>query len=710
MQVFLYLAGAFALLITVSDAGAQFPGEVRANVVDVLSGRPVASAEVRVVGTPMTAISDASGALRLRGLEPGKVRLLVRAPGYARLEREIVLTNGPVATVLLELVPQVLEVDGVVASVEARPAGARTLFGEAIRSLSAATVGEIAATIPGLRIESTGRGGREVPTIRGSAGDAVLVLVDGVPINDPITGEADLSTVPAASVSALHVLPGGRSARYGARAEGGVILLETSGGGVADAALGLALGSLGEKVLDGSWRSDAPLGSLELSGGLRQLDGGFDFDIPTDAGGGRTTRVNAQSQTIHARVEWAGDSNATAFRLGVAGERLGRGLPGRSFAPSRHSEQALDRIRLTGSLDWAPGGSRAVGGHGYAVTQTMEHRDPDPPFGDPYDERTTLSSVGGELRAAWSSPSGLRVGVGVDAQKLDVRSTQLADEESPVGRTDVGGWLSLSTSGFLGITLSGTVRADRSGLPSRSYFSHDAGLAWVGSSGLNARIGHRSSFSPPTLGDQFFREGVGVEPNPDLEAERVPSEWVVALAWEDDLAGPAVSVEVEAYRGDVDGMIVWLPDFRFVWSPENRDVRRHGAEIAARARSARGGWDARGHVAWNRTTYDRPGLEDTQVVYRPEFSGGLVLAWTGATWRASTTTEVVGGRYPVPNRVNRLPAFWTADASLARRVDTRLGDLELGLHVDRIFDHEDSLIFAYPDPGRTVRLTVRLAG
>src|SRR5690606_30271045 len=295
------------------------------------------------------------------------------------------------------------------------------------RALAATTLGEVVATVPGVRIESRGRGSSEIPSIRGSGGDAVLVLVDGVPINDPVTGEADLSTVPAASVSAIHVLPGGRSARYGARAEGGVILIETSSGNAAGPSLGATLGSLNERAVDGVWKLGAPGGNIELGAGARRLEGRFDFDIPQEAGGGRTTRENAQLRTAHGRVEWAGDAGSTAFRLGLSAERLERGLPGRSFAPSRTGEQELDRGRFSGSLDWTPSGPWEMGGRGYAVLQTMDHRDPGPPFGDPFDDRTTLRSGGGELRGSWSVSSGAHLGLGVDAQRLTVRSSQLAE-------------------------------------------------------------------------------------------------------------------------------------------------------------------------------------------------------------------------------------------------------------------------------------------
>ena len=42
--------------------------------------------------------------------------------------------------------------------------------------------------------------------LRGANPDAVLVLLDGIPLNDPVTGEADLSTVSARSLTRATVL------------------------------------------------------------------------------------------------------------------------------------------------------------------------------------------------------------------------------------------------------------------------------------------------------------------------------------------------------------------------------------------------------------------------------------------------------------------------------------------------------------------------
>ncbi len=708
MRVFSCLAGAFALLCATADAGAQYPGEIRGDVVDVLSGRPVPSADVRLSGAPGGAVTDATGLFRIRGLEPGSHFVEVRAPGYAPGRREVAVANGVATVVHFELVPEAMEVAGLVARVDAVAPGARSLTGAALRAGGATTVGALAAALPGVTVESRGRGGSQVPSIRASGGDAVLVLVDGVAINDPVTGEADLSTLPASGVTAVHVLPGGRSARFGARASGGVILVETGGGERPGRAIGVSVGSLGAWSADGSWVSAVSGGSLEMGAGAGGSDGRFEFQIPDQAGGGRATRRNAGVRSAHGRVLWTGVGHAWSYRVGVAAEGLGRGLPGRSYAPSLTGEQDLRRGRLSASMDWAPAGRWSFTADGHAFLQSMDHRDPMPPFGDPYDDRTVLRGGGGELGASWRPRAGVRIGGGVDVRHLNVRSSQLAEGSGVVHRTDTGVRMSGSVQGPEGTSLSAALGADRSGFPAATYVSHDVALAWVHGRGVHARLGHRSSFSPPTLGDQFFREGVGVQPNPDLGPERVPSEWTVGVGWEGRVSRIHTSLDVEAYRGDIRGMILWLPDFRFVWSPQNRDVRRHGAELVATVGGVREPWELRGHVSWNRATYLRPGMEDTQVVYRPEHAGGLVASWAADRWRASVSTALVGARYPVPNRVNRLPAFWTTDLNVSRTWRSTLGTLEVGLQVERVFDQRDALIFAYPDPGRTARLSARI--
>ena len=97
-----------------------------------------------------------------------------------------------------------------------------------IRSSGARTAGDVVATAPAVVVRRDGVGGAQTASIRGSSADAVLVLLDGAPLNDPITGEADLSRVAASAIQEIRVVAGGATSRFGPGAEGGVILIRTA--------------------------------------------------------------------------------------------------------------------------------------------------------------------------------------------------------------------------------------------------------------------------------------------------------------------------------------------------------------------------------------------------------------------------------------------------------------------------------------------------
>lgn len=86
---------------------------------------------------------------------------------------------------------------------------------------------ELIATTPGAVVQDSGGAGqRKTLSLRGAAPNAVLVLLDGVPLSGP--GAAmDLSRIPTSALERIEVLRGGGSARYGPGAMGGVVNLVT---------------------------------------------------------------------------------------------------------------------------------------------------------------------------------------------------------------------------------------------------------------------------------------------------------------------------------------------------------------------------------------------------------------------------------------------------------------------------------------------------
>ncbi|MFL5539166.1 MAG: carboxypeptidase regulatory-like domain-containing protein, partial [Longimicrobiaceae bacterium] len=179
---------------------AQFPGELAGTVTDAATGAPVEAASIELAGTAIATRTDAAGAFRLRGLEPGAYRVLVRRAGYAAREVAAEARNGTTTRLSISIQPLPVALAPLRVAAESAPAAGGTLSRAEIEASGARTAAEVVERMPGVVVRGTGPTGAKTASIRGSAADEVLVLVDGVALNDPVTGEADLSAVPAGTI------------------------------------------------------------------------------------------------------------------------------------------------------------------------------------------------------------------------------------------------------------------------------------------------------------------------------------------------------------------------------------------------------------------------------------------------------------------------------------------------------------------------------
>jgi iron complex outermembrane receptor protein len=104
-----------------------------------------------------------------------------------------------------------------------------TLKGEKITQLPVTSIDELLRYIPGLEVQMRGPAGSQSDlSVRGSTFQQVLVILDGVRLNDPNTGHFN-SYIPIApaEIDRIEVLKGASSALYGSEAVGGVIHIIT---------------------------------------------------------------------------------------------------------------------------------------------------------------------------------------------------------------------------------------------------------------------------------------------------------------------------------------------------------------------------------------------------------------------------------------------------------------------------------------------------
>jgi vitamin B12 transporter len=107
-------------------------------------------------------------------------------------------------------------------------AAVTVITAEQIRDRGYRTLDEALASVPGMRAVRTGPVGAQTSVfMRGTESDHVLVLLDGVPINDPSSpGNAfDFGSDMLGGIERIEIVRGGASSLYGSNALGGVVNL-----------------------------------------------------------------------------------------------------------------------------------------------------------------------------------------------------------------------------------------------------------------------------------------------------------------------------------------------------------------------------------------------------------------------------------------------------------------------------------------------------
>ncbi|PTT91827.1 TonB-dependent receptor [Pelomonas sp. HMWF004] len=191
--------------------------------------------------------------------------------------------------------------------------------------------------------------------LRGADSRHTLVLVDGVRMDSQSTGGATWQGIPIAQIERIEVLKGPASAIYGSDAVGGVVQIFTrKAGGKTSADLGVAVGNLGVRKLDGG-----------VFGSVGIVDYALTVAAERAAGFNATTTANTFG-FVPDRDDWR-KSQGTA-RLGAqlaAGQRVEAVLL-RSHANAGYdadkasplvddrTTQDTDAARLAWTSQWAP--------------------------------------------------------------------------------------------------------------------------------------------------------------------------------------------------------------------------------------------------------------------------------------------------------------------------------------------------------------------
>jgi outer membrane cobalamin receptor len=715
---------------------AQSPVKIEGTVFSN-QGKPLQGANIIVIGTGTGTTTDANGHFSIENLFSGEYTVQVRYVGYEPQAKDIVVRKDLITPLYFTLKPVIIDLQEIaVQANRERPIPndfIEIVTRKEIEKSSARTVGELLKYIPGITlIDEAGGGGRKRLSIRGSQSNQVLVVLDGVELNDPLTGDTDLHQIPLSGIQEIKVHKGGNSSLYGSGAMGGVVEIISRNNPLEQISASARNGQyhvMGVKsVLAGR------TGSLSwfFTYDKNKEKGDYDYTYQRPDGTNvNATRQNAgfESQNVFAKLLYDFDHHEIQIQTHLY--RSTRGLPGLVFSWTPYAKADTDRHLFLSRYAYqkGPRHHRISLSH-YENNVEFQNQPPkDAPLRyrtvPPYHTRYRVHSLHGSAESRYTLGDERQLCLRTGFQKDDFHDKNvLTNTMGPVNQTEnLGAFASLKTEWHLPkpeflsrITLSPAVRWDHFILHQQTFTrkyqqtSPRIGLLisryenWL----LALRAHWGKSFKTPTFADLFYQD-FRVRGNADLLPEK-SSDRDIGLKTGLPFLG-WLELDATFFHHRIEDLIVWEMGSFATWRPSNTDALLQGWDLSGSWQT----WKKQLHITFSHTWLDardksdRRTTRDKRLVYRPEHTTKIGLELELDPLNLSYHRHGVGSRFVTPSNTVSQPGYTVDDVSVSVRHCWKELEGTLKFSVFNLYDKSYEIIEHAPLPGRHWRAEYKIA-
>lgn len=547
------------------------------------------------------------------------------------------------------------------------PAPVRIVEAEELARLGSHTLADLLEVVqPGAVMATGGTGKQASAFLNGTLSRNVVVLLDGLRLNDPTAITPDLGTLSLVGIERVELILGPASVLYGSDAIGGVIALTSTGrgaegchgqatlkagtgsllGGSAQAQVAgprgwIAAGAEAQKQesgfpddafrqAGGFLRMGTKLGDIDLTGFYR--NSGQTATIPFTTSGWPAARSYEPQREMRARQESWGASLRWALAPGLALENTLQALEGRTGDPSGPKRQQTDRdfrrVEDQLTLHWTPLPTFRLSGRLEGREDTSHARNYyDPGTFAAVRYRGEGRDLAGALELRWTLAEGLDwvAGLRRDAGHRDLTRSDTG-LRSRAGSAEAGTWRT---------GLNWVIAPEL-----RLYASAGQGFRMPNTTefALNAQAESQDGLAYPILPERSRTIQIGATGQ-------------FAGHWE---------YRLEAQRTRVSDLLAYVYDTSFAFPP--LFTSHYSNQGAIRAQSLEGalGWRGGEAVAYgwdvilrsqetrdldHNTDADRFGQQNSAILRHPFFTGAVAVFAQAKTWRADLRLAHIGPRY-----------------------------------------------------------------
>ena len=613
--------------------------------------------------------------------------LLAAAPTNAAPQAAPQSSASPDAAAILptDLTEQVV----VSANLTATPADQ---VGSSVTVVDAATIAaagktstfELLRAVPGVDVVQSGGAGRTATVfLRGANSAHTLVLVDGVRINSPASGEVDFADLRAEQIERIEILRGPQSSLYGSEAIGGVINIVTRRG---------APGARGDVSLEGG-----NAGSWRAAAGADGGEGRFDYRVSAAherqpgyslaaAAAGDEKKFPYESDSAAALFGWKLDDGrieATFRHVRATSHPDGYDFVAGPI-PAPNYEQT--RTRTIGSLGatFAPTAWWSQTVRAGISDEKLVGEDPDNVYND-YDIKGRNVSVLAQSDFKLAKNDTLSAGLAWERRSGD--SAGNFDETARIASVFVQDQWSWNGRVFL----TGALRRDDHSVFGGKTTGRATAAYKFADGKTRLRASYGTGFKAPTFNDLYYP----YFGNPDLKPETSRG-WDAGIGR--SFADGAFDAEVGYFDNRIDDLIQW--DDRTYRAENIGRAKAHGVEATFGARLGGG---TRLRLDY---TYDSAENADTgaRLPRRPKQTAGLSAIYApDGPWDGSLSLVAVRDR--VDSAGLALDDYVRVDASFGYRA---FKQVRFFARAQNLFDRSYEELPGYRTPGRLVSVGAAL--
>ena len=547
------------------------------------------------------------------------------------------------------------------------PAPVRIVEADELARLGSRTLAELLEVLqPGAVMSAGSTGSQASAVLNGTLSRNVVVLLDGLRLNDPTAISPDLGALSLVGIARVELILGPASVLYGSDAIGGVIALTSLGRGEAGfhGQTALKLGTDGQRggsaqvqlsserrwlaagaeaqrqespfpgdafrQAGGFLRLGATLGGLELTGHYR--NSGQTASVPFATTGWPTVRSYDPSRETRARQESWGASLRWTLAPGLVLENRLQAGSGLTRDPDgsqrRQTDRDFKRVEDQLTLHWTPLSTLRLSARLEGREDTSHAKnyyDPGTYAAVPY--RGEGRDLAGALEARWALTPGLDWVAGL--------------------RRD---------GGHRDLTRADTGARERAG--SAEATTWRSGLNWVLAPELRLYASAGQGFRLPnpteyTLNAQAqSQDGRAYLLQPERSSTlQLGATGLVAGHWE---------YRLEAQRTHVRDLLAYVYDTSFAWPPLFTSHYLNSGSIQAQSLEGALGWRGGGDVAFGAdlmarsqetrdldhdTDGQRYGQQNSAILRHPFFTCGVAAFLQTKAWRADLRLDRIGPRY-----------------------------------------------------------------